>query len=236
MCLINQDSIGGLNLGFPGQYYDAERGLWNNGFRDYNASLGRYIEYDPTGLSGSINGYAYVGGNPLSLTDSLGLCPSQRCLNALKTAGQSTQALQNVSENWNTIVSAAADNGIDPALLAAVGVRETGFNNIAQVGGGQGAGVFQIDLGANHFVSSSQAYNINYSANFAAGMLAHNMQTIAALDPNFTHDELMHATAASYNLGPFKGGISGNPNTIDIGSAHNNYGQNVIDLMNCFDY
>jgi uncharacterized protein RhaS with RHS repeats len=41
------DSIGGLNLGFPGQYYDQERGLWNNGFRDYSASLGRYLESDP---------------------------------------------------------------------------------------------------------------------------------------------------------------------------------------------
>ena len=30
-----------LNLGFPGQYYDAETGLWNNGFRDYSSGLGR---------------------------------------------------------------------------------------------------------------------------------------------------------------------------------------------------
>lgn len=62
-----------LNLGFPGQYYDAESGLWNNGFRDYSPSLGRYIESDPLDLVVGVNTYAYVGGNPLSYIDPLGL-------------------------------------------------------------------------------------------------------------------------------------------------------------------
>jgi RHS repeat-associated protein len=74
---VVQDDIGGLNLGFPGQYYDAERGLWNNGFRDYNASLGRYLENDPLGLTGGINGYIYVEDDPLSGVDIFGLCDNQ---------------------------------------------------------------------------------------------------------------------------------------------------------------
>jgi RHS repeat-associated protein len=76
-----------LNLGFPGQYYDVETSAWNNGFRDYNAGLGRYIESDPIGLAGGINTYAYVGDDPLTNADLLGLyCMSQAAIAATADA------------------------------------------------------------------------------------------------------------------------------------------------------
>ncbi len=46
-----------------------------NWHRYYDPALGRYVTADPIGLVGGVNLYAYVGGDPVNLSDPDGLCP-----------------------------------------------------------------------------------------------------------------------------------------------------------------
>jgi len=60
-------------LRLPGQYFDRETNLAYNYFRDYDPSIGRYVESDPVGLTAGLNTYSYVRASPLRSVDPLGL-------------------------------------------------------------------------------------------------------------------------------------------------------------------
>jgi uncharacterized protein RhaS with RHS repeats len=47
-----------------------------NYFRDYDPSVGRYVESDPAGLAAGVNTYAYVRSAPILWKDRLGLADS----------------------------------------------------------------------------------------------------------------------------------------------------------------
>lgn len=177
-------------------------------------------------------------GNYLSLLDGGGssifvqFIPGKACSSALSTAKTNGQAIGRYYSNFRGVVGGAASaNGVDPNFLAA-GVRESGIQNIAQPDG-RGRGVFQIDLGANPGVTEAQAFDVSFSANFAANMLSSNQQHLAQAHPNLDPAHLARATAASYNFGTQN--ISGNPNTIDVGTTGGNYGSNAMAISgNCF--
>lgn len=57
-------------------YADKETGGVYTYFRDNDPSLGSFRQFDLIGLRGGLNGYAYVGSNPLSFIDPYGLAPS----------------------------------------------------------------------------------------------------------------------------------------------------------------
>ncbi|MDP3284134.1 MAG: RHS repeat-associated core domain-containing protein [Desulfobacterales bacterium] len=70
---VNPNSTVVNNFRFPGQYYDAETGLYYNWHRFYDPKMGRYVSADPIGLEGGINLYTYVLNNPIRRIDPSGL-------------------------------------------------------------------------------------------------------------------------------------------------------------------
>ncbi|WP_342591101.1 RHS repeat-associated core domain-containing protein [Asticcacaulis solisilvae] len=64
-----------VDIRLPGQWYQAEAagsGLNQNHHRDYDPSLGRYMQVDPIGLDGGQNPYAYVDGMVYDWVDPKG--------------------------------------------------------------------------------------------------------------------------------------------------------------------
>jgi RHS repeat-associated protein len=117
---------------FPGQYSDGETGLSQNGYRDYDPTMGRYIESDPIGLLGGANTYAYADNSPANYADPSGRCPY--CVVAGVGAATAAAAdaffqyKKNGCINWLQVAGAAANGAflgfgtaimVDAAALAA---------------------------------------------------------------------------------------------------------------------
>ena len=75
------------NWRFPGQYADGESGCYYNYFRDYDPTLGRYLESDPIGLGGGFNTFGYVYQSPFNYSDSYGLASISIAMECTVIAG-----------------------------------------------------------------------------------------------------------------------------------------------------
>ena len=63
---------------FSTKYTDDESGLLYYGMRYYNPTIGRWISRDPIGEDGGLNLYGFVGNDPISSIDPIGLDPDDR--------------------------------------------------------------------------------------------------------------------------------------------------------------
>jgi RHS repeat-associated protein len=62
---------------YTGQAWIPELGLYYYKARFYSPTLGRFLQSDPIGYVGSINVYAYVGNDPINLSDPEGEAPTR---------------------------------------------------------------------------------------------------------------------------------------------------------------
>ena len=102
---------------WPGQYEDAETGLYYNRFRYYDASQGHYLSPDPLGLLGGPVLAGYVS-DPLTQTDPFGLIT---ILDAIRD--QSPKSIPNTATVHGPTIKSGGGVALPPYRMALAGGR-----------------------------------------------------------------------------------------------------------------
>ena len=158
-----------IALRFPGQEYDAITGLHYNDQRDYDPTLGRYIQSDPIGLEAGTNTYNYARGNPALYVDQDGRF-------AWVIAGAVIGSGINVAA---TVIANGGFDGLTAQQLAAAAIGGAIAGGLGSIAGPLG-GSLALELG---FGSSSGAAAIGISALLTSGASAAGQEASNLIDP-----------------------------------------------------
>jgi hypothetical protein len=169
---------------------------------------------------------------------------SPECQSALDAANKDINAINRAYDAADILNQVGNTAGIYPKLLAAIGVRETGFQNISQ-SGGNGRGIFQLDIGQNPQAAKIIG-NTEAEATFAAQLLVdslnyHSNEKRGYPAANYTADLELAAAVRDYNANhevtrKIMMRTGATIADLDRGTARNTYVSNVLNLANhCFN-
>lgn len=88
---------------YAGMFFHEPSGLYLTLYRFYDPETGRWLSRDPIGEEGGLNLYAYVSGNPSSLTDPLGLCECDLPLSSTFFQNYPNYTDYSAARVWSTI-------------------------------------------------------------------------------------------------------------------------------------
>lgn len=173
-------ATGTLNqpLRLPGQYADAEAGLYQNWNRDYDPATGRYVQSDPLGKDGGINLYAYTQNNPTVYTDSAGLMTMQ-------TGGSVSLSITNgsigigLSYSTGIVIDTAQNMGTIHQVSIGISLGLPGVSATRDFGISDAACIFDL-AGVGGVVSAGAGLGLTVGANVSRGTGTQNQSVTGA--------------------------------------------------------